>query len=118
MGRLDSCFALFTGYGWPSSSDALDPDGVGVCDGQDNDCDGETDEGWTVGGEYALDEACGNCFTDCTEIYDLPNAAGYCDSTGEPTCSRSLHAAATVVATWTSRGLGYDFLGFRCCSSA
>ena len=58
-----------------------------ACDLLDNDCDGTTDEGWAVDGEYVLDEACGNCFTNCTVIYDLPNATGYCDTTGEPTCS-------------------------------
>jgi len=58
------------------------------CDLLDNDCDGTTDEGWTVGGEYVMDQACGNCFTDCAAIYALPHASGYCETGGgSPTCS-------------------------------
>jgi len=59
-----------------------------ACDLLDNDCNGTTDEGWAVGGEYILDEACGNCFTDCTVLYALPQATGYCDSDGQdPACA-------------------------------
>ncbi|MHC4537132.1 MAG: hypothetical protein ACYS6K_24555, partial [Planctomycetota bacterium] len=57
-----------------------------VCDEVDNDCDGEIDNGWKFDGKYTLDTSCGNCYTDCTEIYDKPNAYGTCDSTGTPAC--------------------------------
>ncbi len=57
-----------------------------TCDYLDNDCDGQTDQTFKSGGKYYTDAACGNCFTDCTEIYDLPNAAGQCDSSGVPAC--------------------------------
>jgi len=57
-----------------------------TCDLLDNNCDGQTDEPFKVGGEYAMDTACGNCFTDCTQIYALPHAFGTCDSAGTPTC--------------------------------
>ena len=52
-----------------------------VCDYLDNDCDGETDEDL-----LALDTSCGSCFTDCTVIFDRPNAFGVCDSSVTPTC--------------------------------
>jgi len=57
-----------------------------VCDLLDNNCDGQTDEPFKTGGEYASDTACGNCFTDCTQIYALPDAYGTCDATGTPVC--------------------------------
>jgi hypothetical protein len=61
--------------------------GIEVCDYLDNDCDGATDNGFVVGGRYALATACGNCFTDCTAIYDLPNAFGTCDAVpATPAC--------------------------------
>jgi hypothetical protein len=38
-----------------------------ICDGQDNDCDGELDEGFRdpVSGLYLTDSACGTCEQDC-----------------------------------------------------
>jgi len=57
-----------------------------TCDNLDNDCDGVTDEGFVNGGKYDQDTACGSCFTDCTQIFDLDNAFGTCDATGTPTC--------------------------------
>jgi hypothetical protein len=57
-----------------------------VCDYLDNDCDGVTDNGFLIGGKYSLDTNCGNCFTDCTVIYNRPNAFGLCDSSGVPIC--------------------------------
>ncbi len=72
------------------------------CDVLDNDCDGQTDEGWQHGGVYDGDYACGNCFTDCAVIYDRPNAYGRCDTTSAaPTCvmtcctDDSTHASCT-----------------------
>ena len=57
------------------------------CDNLDNDCDGARDEDFQVDGRFTLDTACGNCFTDCTEIFDRPNGFGVCDASGpEPTC--------------------------------
>jgi hypothetical protein len=39
-----------------------------VCDGKDNDCNGETDEGFDLDGDGALDmEQCGDIGTDCDE---------------------------------------------------
>ena len=56
------------------------------CDYLDNDCDGATDNGYVHNGKYDGDAACGNCFTDCTKIYDLPDAYGRCNATGAPRC--------------------------------
>ena len=44
------------------------------------------DEGWQTGGKYGSDDACGNCFIDCTVIYDRPNAYGQCEASGTPYC--------------------------------
>ncbi len=37
-----------------------------VCDGLDNDCDDEVDEGYLLDGKYATDEHCGVCGNNCT----------------------------------------------------
>ncbi len=57
-----------------------------VCDYLDNDCDGQTDEDFILNGKYYRDTACGNCYTDCTAIYNLPHAYGTCNYSGTPTC--------------------------------
>ncbi len=58
------------------------------CDLLDNDCDGQTDETFkNAGGQYATDTTCGNCFTNCEQIYDRPKAYGVCDDSGTPTCA-------------------------------
>jgi len=59
-----------------------------VCDGADNDCDGVIDNGFCdENGIYNTDVACGNCYTDCQTIYDLPNAYGECEDSGPvPVC--------------------------------
>jgi hypothetical protein len=63
------------------------PSSVETCDLLDNDCDGLTDDGFVTNGRYIGDNACGNCFTDCTAIFAKPNASGQCDSAGAaPSC--------------------------------
>ncbi|MFC1769178.1 MopE-related protein, partial [Nanoarchaeota archaeon] len=61
-----------------------------VCDGLDNDCDGNTDEGFVDAqgsGTYDTNTTCGNCYTDCTQIYGKDNAAGVCNNvSGNFTC--------------------------------
>ncbi len=53
------------------------------CNYMDDDCDGVVDNGYCDGnGIYNTDVACGNCYTDCQTIYDLPNAYGECDDSG------------------------------------
>ncbi len=57
-----------------------------VCDLVDNDCDGVVDDGFIINGKYSRADACGNCFTDCGDIFDRPNGYGTCNATGAPTC--------------------------------
>ena len=60
-----------------------------VCDYVDNDCDDFVDEDFRDNdGVYNTDMACGNCFTDCTAIFDNPNSSGVCDASGQtPVCT-------------------------------
>jgi hypothetical protein len=44
-----------------------------VCDFKDNDCDGETDEDFKIGGQYASFDHCGTCFASCQNA--IANAA-------------------------------------------
>ncbi len=58
-----------------------------VCNYLDDNCDGTADEPFkNAEGKYAAHTACGNCSTDCTEIYNKPHAYGECDATGDPLC--------------------------------
>jgi hypothetical protein len=54
------------------------------CDYQDNDCDGRTDEGFTLPMTdiYGAMDACGDCYTSCVGAF--PNAQAACDATHEP----------------------------------
>jgi len=65
--------------------------GEEVCNYQDDDCDGLTDEDFTKDGLYVSDNACGNCFTDCTSMWSsaMHHAAGRCVITpsGKPGCT-------------------------------
>jgi len=69
---------------------------VEACNLLDDTCDGTTDEDFVDGdGRYVRDTACGNCFTDCTAIYDLPAAYGVCDvALAVPACRLRCDAAA------------------------
>ena len=63
--------------------------GVESCNGVDDDCNGVVDEPWldVDSGLYENDEACGSCYTDCTEIFDKPSAYGVCATeTGDASC--------------------------------
>jgi hypothetical protein len=67
--------------------DAAEPE---VCNLVNDDCDLEIDEDFKVNGLYALDHACGNCFTDCTHIFDRPNGRGVCEvNQNIPSCALS-----------------------------
>src|SRR5688572_21859910 len=63
-----------------------------ICDGKDNNCDGTIDEGWLISGKYSRNDACGNCITNCTTIYNKPNASGVCDASGTPSCQMACDA--------------------------
>jgi hypothetical protein len=64
------------------------PPGPETCNYMDDDCDGVVDNGYRDGsGKYITDVACGNCYTNCQTIFDVPNAYGECDNSGpEPAC--------------------------------
>jgi hypothetical protein len=64
------------------------PDATETCNGVDDTCDGQIDEGFRNQGtgQYDQDIACGGCGIDCTQSHDLPNAAGACVVSGSPTC--------------------------------
>ena len=77
------------------------------CDLLDNDCDGATDNGFVNGGgKYYRDDFCGNCFTDCTTIYDKANAYGTCDATAAPKCKLTCCKSGATDAACTP---GVDF---------
>jgi len=67
-----------------------------LCNYLDDTCDGQTDEAFRdATGRYVTDAACGNCFTDCRGIYDLPQAYGTCDgSVAVPRCRMACVAGA------------------------
>ena len=55
-----------------------------ACDNQDNDCDGQTDEGFVdpLTGYYATEEHCGSCHHGCDEA--IANGTGTCETTATP----------------------------------
>jgi hypothetical protein len=56
-----------------------------VCDGIDNDCNGEIDDPFKIDGKYGTLEHCGACNRSCLEIF--PNATPGCDLSKEvPRC--------------------------------
>lgn len=58
------------------------------CNLIDDDCDDVIDESFKIEGEYATDEACGNCFTNCVEIFARPNGRGVCEVREQtPSCA-------------------------------
>jgi len=58
-----------------------------TCNYLDDNCDGQTDDGFRVNERYVAVTTCGNCFTNCATIFDRPNAFGTCDSKpAVPTC--------------------------------
>ena len=59
-----------------------------TCNGQDDDCDGDTDEDFVVGGLYLSDEHCGKCGVTCD---------GTIEHAAATTCAEVAGAAACVV---------------------
>ncbi len=57
------------------------------CNYLDDDCDGATDNGFLDNGRYVDVTTCGNCFTNCSTIFERPNAFGVCNTAPPtPTC--------------------------------
>jgi hypothetical protein len=62
-----------------------------ICDGIDNNCNGQTDEGWKnqTNGRYESVQNCGFCNNDCTKYFSpsLQHTTGVCDLTpAMPAC--------------------------------
>ncbi|HUS31328.1 MAG TPA: MopE-related protein, partial [Kofleriaceae bacterium] len=67
--------------GTPSASE--------TCNGLDDNCNSQVDEGFKNQGtgQYDQNTACGSCSVDCTQLYALPNATGVCSTAGgTPQC--------------------------------
>lgn len=81
---------------------------VEICDAEDNDCDGSTDEGFLnpSTGKYDSDEHCGFCNNDCTKYWSAPlqHATGDCDAApATPSCRMQC-------LTETVAGISYEWV--------
>jgi len=83
------CMGLATCYpdkGWVCDAGTPTEE---VCDHEDNNCDGETDEGFMTGEWYFGPENCGDCGITCDD--EIENGAGYCSlSPPPPSCKVSV----------------------------
>ncbi|MBN2340646.1 MAG: hypothetical protein JXX29_06410 [Deltaproteobacteria bacterium] len=76
-----------------------------VCDGQDNDCDGEVDEGYAENGYYLHNDHCGECNQPC--FTTSPHMIAECIMITEPTCD--IHCEENFIDAD-----GSDFNGCEC----
>jgi hypothetical protein len=77
----ETCAAAGGGWDW-SSCDISHT--IEICDGLDNDCDDQIDEGFLnpATGRYEADAHCGFCNNDCTKYWsaEIHHATGGCDT--------------------------------------
>jgi len=83
VGTCVGAQACFGEVGWVCQGELPKSE---VCDFQDNDCDGETDEDFRAAdGSWTLDAHCGTCGNDC--VGKFPHGVGRCGGTpGSPLC--------------------------------
>ncbi|MBQ9395001.1 MAG: hypothetical protein IJU23_05730 [Proteobacteria bacterium] len=97
---------IFEGNGYAWSECSTDEVTLEVCDGQDNNCDGEIDEDFRdEKGRYNAPEHCGACNEDCTSRWNAPvlHADGACLLSGD-----------NYTCQFTGCKLENDNLGRRC----
>ncbi|MFT3835984.1 MAG: MopE-related protein [Myxococcaceae bacterium] len=80
-----------------------------ICDGVDNNCNGQVDEGWLnqATGRYDTAANCGFCNNDCTKYFSptLQHTTGVCDTTPSmPACKMG------ACLTETDGGITFEFV--------
>ena len=92
---VETCAVTQSGYGWAACDVSAN---IEVCDGLDNNCDSQTDEGYKSQGLYILDSNCGTCGRNCVAAYTggSLHATGVCDRDPvDPRCTVGTCVAST-----------------------
>ncbi len=96
---FQQCQGSGGGFAWSACDvDSFNPE---ICDGVDNNCNGDADEGFknAVTGRYDATLHCGFCNNDCSKYWSEPlqHTTGVCDaSTPMPTCQMGPCSTETV----------------------